>query len=363
MAKDTRTATASNEPPTNRWVVGLYGMRKDVKFHFHDKESEAQDEYDDAECSRVLLNPNQSMVSCSTAWWDKEGVGVALLLQGPDSKITEEEVRKGLETGELPFVPPSRSQITQLSLKAAMKLGFGRATVSHFASAPYRNQSLCFYDVEKHPGVRNHVALTLDDAPCRFGESASELPRVRELFSENGIKATFMLVGSWCTEEHREDLVSLLRDGHEFGNHGMLDQSYEDASVEEFQNDVDKCSNIIQDLQMAAGLTEIGNKWFRAPHGRYTKQMAEVLEARNMTNVMCDTYASCPVVQDGEFIAKHLTETCQDGSIILIHMPGKYVRQWCWTGLVGLVKGLKARQLNVVTVGELTRLAQQSSDN
>merc|ERR1712228_312475 len=62
--------------------------------------------------------------------------------------------------------------------------------------------------------------------------------------------------------------------------------------------------------------------------------------------------------------------TCQDGSILLLHMPEVYVRQWCYTALEQLLKGLynnnnneennnnDHRNLQVVPLGEMARLHQ-----
>lgn len=33
--------------------------------------------------------------------------------------------------------------------------------------------SLCYFDVDEHPGVKNYVALTIDDVPCRLGPKNS----------------------------------------------------------------------------------------------------------------------------------------------------------------------------------------------
>merc|ERR1719389_914456 len=104
----------------------------------------------------------------------------------------------------------------------------------------------------------------------------------------------------------------------------MMDRSYEFDDPKEFGKAVDECSAIIEKLYQKAGrdFHRDSPSWaFRAPHGRYTQEMANQLKSRGMVNVMCDTYASCPVVEDADFIAKHLTNTCQDGSIVLLHMP------------------------------------------
>merc|ERR1712107_927423 len=91
--------------------------------------------------------------------------------------------------------------------------------------------------------------------------------------------------------------------------------------------------------------------------GKYTQAMEDVLTSRDLTNVMCDTYASCPVVQDGEFIGRFLAGRAQSGSIILLHTPERGLREWCFVGLELLLQGLAAKGLQVLTVGELHRRA------
>ena len=89
------------------------------------------------------------------------------------------------------------------------------------------------------------------------------------LLHEFGAQATFMLIGKYAAG-HEDDLVELLKGEHELGNHGMLDRPYHDASIEEFGRAVDECTERIRELQRAAGVSE-GVRWFRAPHGKYTR--------------------------------------------------------------------------------------------
>jgi peptidoglycan/xylan/chitin deacetylase (PgdA/CDA1 family) len=346
------------------WTVGVYPKGVGVHLEPLGNEAEARARYNELHgCSKVLFNAEGMAERCITAWWDPKGIGVATLLHvyesGGDDVPSKEDMSKALSQGRVAFVPAERLGITQLANMFFVHEFFGRRTVTHFGSEPYRYQSLCFFNADRYPAVRKHVALTIDDAPCRFGPSSSELPRVLELLQRHGAKATFMMVGGWCTDQHTTDIVSLLRDGHELGNHGMLDRPYHQDSKSEFGAAVDECSEKICSLQRSAGVPE-RVRWFRAPHGKYTKAMADELETRGLTNVMCDTYASCPIVQDGEFIGRHLTERTQDGSIILIHMPEKGVREWCLVGLTRLLQGLEERNFKVVTVGELARLAEIS---
>ena len=33
----------------------------------------------------------------------------------------------------------------------------------------HMDRARCYFDVDRFPGVMNHVALTIDDVPCRLG--------------------------------------------------------------------------------------------------------------------------------------------------------------------------------------------------
>merc|ERR1740121_1188427 len=136
----------------------------------------------------------------------------------------------------------------------------------------------------------------------------------------------------------------------------MLDRPYHQDSREDFAGAVEACSTRIRALQCEANVEE-RVRWFRAPHGKYTKAMGEVLESQGLTNVMCDTYAACPVIQDGAFIGKVLARRAQHGSVVLIHMPERGLRQWCLEGLRTLLQHLHAKGLRPVTMRELARRA------
>ena len=435
-----------------------------------------------------------TLVACSTAFWDVQGLGLATLWLGPppvlppanaDSgtrkgntttpatttttcqtqthdypAVSRQAIVQALQQGQVPFVPPQRTPSVQWSVKwslqavtatiraasrsskmkmkqtKACSLSFlpsstkqsgssglswpfrndslkksrlartaacnrnnnnnnddvvpslsssslllsnhHRRAMAHFGTAPHRNASLCYFPVDTFPHVRGHVALTLDDAPCRFHSpnpttacSASLVPAVRRLLHQYDAKATFMVVGHWVRNStyHQSSLISLIQDGHELANHGMLDQSYEFALPHEFGQAVHECQDLLESLygEAAAGITSADHyssvprlRWFRPPHGRYTQAMETVLDEQGLLPVLCDAYASCPIVQDGPFVAQQLLHQVQDGSILLLHMPERHVRPWCWTALQLVLQHLKQHHWKVVTVSHLAHLARVS---
>jgi len=241
------------------------------------------------------------------------------------------------------------------ALCLACKAAFFRASVSFFGASPWKHDSICYYDASVFPEVKGYVALTIDDAPNRLGREASMLPEVMELLRKHDASATFMVMGKFV-EGNEADLVDLLRDGHELGNHGMVDRPYHKDSNSSFSEAVEECSCRIRALQREAQVME-DVRWFRAPHGKYTSEMSATLQQKGLTNVMCDTYACCPVIQDSNFIGGLLAERANHGSIILIHMPEKGFRDWCFVAMQRLLEDLNQRGLRVVTVSELARRA------
>eukprot|EP00928_Gymnodinium_smaydae_P061763 TRINITY_DN45776_c0_g1_i1.p1 TRINITY_DN45776_c0_g1~~TRINITY_DN45776_c0_g1_i1.p1 ORF type:complete len:355 (+),score=74.39 TRINITY_DN45776_c0_g1_i1:2-1066(+) len=344
-------ACASSEP--SAWRLGLCTRGRAHWKSFADERSAFDAFRRHPSVSRVLFDA----CGAPAAFSSHDSVDIAMLLeeQRTGQAISWEAAAARLLDGDIPLVPTDRPRVTQWLLKRSMEMTFNRKSVRFFGASPLRNTSLCYFDVARFPGVQGAVALTCDDAPCRFGPANSRLADVRGLLRAFGARATFMVIGKFVAG-HEAELQELLREGHELGNHGMADRAYHADKAVDFALAVDECSEKIRALQRAAGTAE-GVRWFRAPHGKFTREMESVLTSRELTNTMCDTYASCPIVQDGEWIGEFLARKATHGSIILLHMPEKGFREWCWTALRGMLAGLQARNLSVVSVGELAHRA------
>jgi len=340
------------------WSLGLY-VGGGVQFEdFLLSEAEAREAYRKASQSKVLFSPEGIPLQCQSATSDMAGLGVASAILFRQGTHLDMPIAELIAAGKAPFVPPDRSIFRQRAMSVLVGTFFSRSTVSYCACISHPNRSLSHFDVKEFPGVKGYVALTIDDAPCMLGPENSMLPEVRALMHAHQVSATFMLMGG-VVRGHEHELIGLLHDGHEFGNHGMVDRPYDGDSAEAFAAAVDGCSAQIASLQRAAGVVEEGTRWFRAPHGKFSPVMEQIIGERGLTNVMCDTFASCPVIQDGEFIGRSLAKSAQDGSIILIHMPSKGAREWCDTGLRHLLEGLRTRGLRAVSLRELAQRAEE----
>jgi peptidoglycan/xylan/chitin deacetylase (PgdA/CDA1 family) len=194
---------------------------------------------------------------------------------------------------------------------------------------------------------------------------------VLQLLRKYNAKVTFMIISNYAKQKvHENDMISLLNDGHELANHGIADKSMDKLTKVEFANAINECNQTIYNLQSLANVNVNANakkekvKWFRAPQARYTKIMEDVLEENNMHNVMCDCYAACPIIEDGNWIGHSLTKQVLrssgngNGSIVLLHMPENGFREYCFTALEILLNELCVkRNYKICTVSELQQIA------
>ena len=129
------------------------------------------------------------------------------------------------------------------------------------------------------------VALTIDDGLCRPEIGDSMVPEIRLLLQRHGARATFFV----CTDYTKPDEArSLLRDGHELGNHLQRDACghYHKLAKEDFRAEVRAANAFLARACDGRGT----QTWFRAPQGRMTREMAEVVKEEGMTHVLGDCY-------------------------------------------------------------------------
>ena len=173
------------------------------------------------------------------------------------------------------------------------------------------------------------------------------LPEVRDLLGRYEARATFFVMLSGCRGVPDEALRSLLKAGHELGNHLIADRPYHEDSEQSFEQSLLKTQNQLVEW------TGEPPRWFRAPHGKLSPTMMRVLARHGLTNAMMDTYAHDPFIPDARFVSKFLVDQATHGSIMLIHMPERGCREWNFAALANVLQGLKAKGLTPVTLSEL----------
>ena len=222
------------------------------------------------------------------------------------------------------------SLMTLPGLRLWTKILYPKSTITHF----------------KH---KNAVAFTIDDGFC--GEDNPDgcmLDEVRELFKSHEAHATFFVTGNHCINTHKEQVDLLLKEGHEISNHNMSDWKYNKYSSEDFEYDLLRTKKVLSHYRKSP------SKWYRAPFGKLSKSMKRVLKTHDMINVLPDVFAHDTFIPDPKWIAKYILKKVKPGSIILIHMPEKGLREWNFEAMKLTLIGLQEKGLKVLNLSQMT---------
>eukprot|EP00411_Alexandrium_monilatum_P118587 CAMPEP_0175683134 /NCGR_PEP_ID=MMETSP0097-20121207/26172_1 /TAXON_ID=311494 /ORGANISM="Alexandrium monilatum, Strain CCMP3105" /LENGTH=272 /DNA_ID=CAMNT_0016990037 /DNA_START=15 /DNA_END=831 /DNA_ORIENTATION=- len=221
------------------------------------------------------------------------------------------------------------------------------------------DDTLFYFDERTHPGVQGCVALTIDDGFCRNGTECSLVSEVRELLQQHGARATFFLCSTYLPGLETE-AQKLLEDGNEFANHMTMDShKWAGGPIEEFEADLRSCSNTLEALQHQACPHEQRRlAWFRAPGGRLTSPMREVMRSQGLRHALGDCYCDDWCIEDADYVAQTLLCQARSGSVIIMHMPERGFREHCLEALRQLLEGLAAKGLTCVTLSDLAARAE-----
>lgn len=75
----------------------------------------------------------------------------------------------------------------------------------------------------------------------------ANMQRIFEIFSEDGIKATFFMLG-WIAERYPDLVRQIVDQGHELASHGHGHQRVTDLSKPQFANDITRSKKTLEDI-------------------------------------------------------------------------------------------------------------------
>lgn len=224
--------------------------------------------------------------------------------------------------------------ITLPGLRFIMNLLYPKSTITHF-------------------NVKNAVALTIDDGFCGIdNKNGCMVEEVSTLLKSYNAHATFFVAGSHCNNNSIQEINNLINDGNEIANHNMVDWSYKNYLIDDFEYDLLLAEKILSKYDQKR------TYWYRAPFGQLSNNMQTIINKHNMVHVLTDAFAHDTFIPDPHWISKFILRKVKPGSIILIHMPERGVREWNYDALQLILEGLEKKNLAILNLSEIKLLEQ-----
>ena len=186
---------------------------------------------------------------------------------------------------------------------------------------------------------RREIALTIDDGPHPV-----YTPELLQILAQNGIKATFFVVGEQA--ERYPELIRAESDaGHAIGNHTYDHVSLIKIPPQYIDTEIKACGEVINRI------TGKSPHLFRPPGGEYNRSVAEATEALGYKLVLYSDDPGDYAEPGTQVIEKRTLDTISNGGIILLHDGSAQTL----TILPQLIQRLKARGFQFVSVDQLLK--------
>ena len=187
--------------------------------------------------------------------------------------------------------------------------------------------------------LRREIALTIDDGP-----HPTYTPRLLQILKENGVPATFFVVGEKA-EEYPDLIRAEVAEGSAVGNHTYDHVSLVKIPPEYIDTEIEACGEVLKKI------TGRSPHLFRPPGGQYNLAVSEAAEALGYKIIL---YSDDPgdYADPGTGVIESRTlDTISNGGIILLHDGSAQTL----VILPQIIQRLKARGFKFVTVDDLLR--------
>ncbi len=192
------------------------------------------------------------------------------------------------------------------------------------------------------PPTVGKIALTFDDGP-----DSKYTPKVLEILRQNGIKATFFVVGE-RVKRYPEIIREEIMEGHEIGNHTLSHPNLPKYNCERIRAEIEGCEDTLRRLGAPKP------RYFRPPKGAINGQAFEVARGKGYQVILWSVAVENRAVSSLEEMRKRVVEGIGEGGVILAH-DGGLDRTMTIRALPGIIKKLKERGFKFVTLSELLK--------
>ncbi len=181
-------------------------------------------------------------------------------------------------------------------------IAWGSATIQ----AGFFMKSICSAKTNE-----NVIALTFDDGP-----DILKTPAILDLLKNEGIKATFFVIGKKI--KGSEAIVErMLQEGHIIANHSYSHSYFIDLfPTKKVIADLESANSIIKSI---TGYTP---KLFRPPYGVTNPNIARAVEKMELTSIGWNIRSLDTIIKDSNKLYQRISTRIEPGSILLFHDTG-----------------------------------------
>jgi len=188
------------------------------------------------------------------------------------------------------------------------------------------------------------AALTIDDGP-----HAVLTPMILDTLAEYDVRATFFLLGERIAGN--EAIVQrIIDEGHELGNHTMIDAPSLRLSEEEFASQLTQAHNLL------APFADV--RWFRPGSGWFNQRMLQQIAEQDYRCVVGSVYPYDAQLRFAPVLSTYVLVNTFPGSIIALH-DGSWERRRTVDVLRQTLPRLQRRGYRIVTLSELVAVGEE----
>jgi peptidoglycan/xylan/chitin deacetylase (PgdA/CDA1 family) len=190
------------------------------------------------------------------------------------------------------------------------------------------------------PSGMKRIALTFDDGP-----DPATTPALLDFMKQVDVRVTFFLIGERI--EQNPDLIKrMATEGHILGNHGYHHESHYGYSPDRLRDSLKKTETCMTDLGVLPA------KFFRPPHGIFSRTMTSELRRLNYSGIMWTAQLRDWQPQPQELLEKKARRAFFDGSIVVLHDGYTSAIQTLLRVLPPLIEESRARGFRFLPLGE-----------
>ncbi len=216
--------------------------------------------------------------------------------------------------------------------------------------------------VQHGPRDKPRIALTFDADMTALMRRRLQSGKVNSYYNKAlidelralHVPATLFLTGMWM-EQYPQVTRELAADPlfelgtHTYDHRGFTEHCYTLGTVPR----ADMLTDVLRAVVLLDSLDPHATRWFRFPGGCYDSTTLHVLAPAGVTAVGFDVAGADGFATSPAPIVKQVLDHAQNGSIVVLHMHGGDNAPYTAQAVGPIVKALRARGYQLVTVTQL----------